>query len=204
MNLIRNTLLILCCSFPTHANTATYTEPSTKISFDHTIKLNENELQLTGADRRKEWGKEVYAIAHYSQAPLDKNLSAEENINLIIDSDSPKAIILKGGETKIPARGIRWAWNKGLKDVGYTNQENKKTFVKAFKKSFSKGDEIIFDATTNESFKVFLNTKLIGEWTDPLLQRAIWEICLNEKSDLVERKNLVVRDFKPVVKHNTH
>ena len=138
-------------------------------------------------------GERVYALAHYSETPLDKTLSAEEQINQFIDSDSPKAIILKGGKTKIPARGIRWAWNKGLKDVGYTNQENKKTFVNAFTKSFSKGDEIIFDATSDESFKVRLNSKLIGEWKDPLLQKAIWEICLNEKSDLVDRKNLVDR-----------
>ena len=182
-------LLLMNCS--AYGNLTHYIEPSTQIPFDKNIILNENTLHLTGADRRRELGKDVYAIAHYSEKPINKELSAEQQLNQLIHSSSSKALILKGVNTKIPARGIRWAWNKGLKDVGYSNKKTKKNFVGVFNKSFTKGDEIIFESTTTASLKVYINTKLIGEWQDPLLQKAIWEICLNEKSDLVNRKNLV-------------
>jgi len=188
-------ILILFFCMVSLTSVSSYIEPSTKIAFENTIRLSKSKLHLTGVDRRKEWGKEVYAIAHYSETSVGKELSAEKKLDQFINANSPKAIVLKGVNTKIPARGIRWAWNKGLKDVGYTNNQTRKDFVNAFNKSFAKGDEIIFDSTTQISLKVYLNSKLLGEWDDPLLQKAIWEICLNENSDLVDRKNLVSLEF---------
>ena len=177
------------------ADQANFVESNTGAEFPRQLTSGDRTLQLTGADRRRELGRNAYALAHYIGYETDSARTTKQLLGEFSTTDQPKAILLKGVYSKVPARGIRWAWKRGLKRAGFTDTKSRKDFVGRFKRAFLLGDELLFDATDPNRLVVTLNDELFGEWENPALVRAIWTMCVGENADLENPSNLANPDL---------
>ena len=172
------------------ASDATVTEPNTSVEFSRTIKVGEFTMALTGVDRRRALGRDAYAVAHYiSDFPAETLARAAtyDRLDQYIDTPAHKVIIFHGVYKHVPANGIRHSWRKHFKDLGIPPRED---FVDAFQSPFARGERLYFIATPEGRLEVRQDVRVLGQWDDSVLVRALWAICLGPTTEMVDREKL--------------
>lgn len=172
------------------AAAANVTEPNTAVEFERTMKVGEYTLALTGVDRRRALGRDAYAVAHYISdfsAETIAQAATYDRLDQYIDAPAHKMIIFHGVYKHVPANGIRHSWRKHFKDLGIPPRED---FVDAFQSPFARGERIYFIATPEGRLEVRQNDRVLGQWDDPVLVRALWAMCLGPTTEMVDREKL--------------
>lgn len=169
------------------ASAATVTEPNTQVTFDATMVVGEQTLQLTGVDRRRALGRDAYAVAHYIVGKPEEAPGPDARLARYIDTPAHKVLIFHGVYKSVPAHGIRHSWKKHFKDLGMTPRED---FIEAFQSPFARGERLYFIASPDGRLEVRHDDKIIGQWNDPTLVRALWAMCLGPTSEIVDRTKL--------------
>lgn len=169
------------------ANT-TVVEPHTGVAFEPVFALADKNLVLTGVDRRRALGRDAYAVAHYidgDAAPAEGKATAR--LDACIAASADKVMIFHGVYPSVPAHGIRHSWKKHFRDL---DMEPREDFVDAFTEPFKKDERLYFIARASGRLEVRHETRLLGEWDDPELVRALWSMCLGPTTEIVNRENL--------------
>jgi len=166
-------------------------EPNTEQPVPAAIAVEGKELRLTGADLRRVMGKNAYALAHYAEdsaaIPDDPAAALEYLRNAAV----PKALIFRGAHD-VPARGIRWSWGRSLSRVDYEGKF-RSDFMDAFV-DFEVGGVLCLYTDGAGTLKAVQDGKPLGEWNEPELVRAVWDVALGEQAEVVERLNLARPD----------
>jgi hypothetical protein len=171
--------------------TLDYVERTTEVAFSRVVERGDATFHLTGADYRVVMRKTAYAIAHYaSEDGIDSagQQAPAEWRKAFIGHPKDKMIVFHGVYRKVPARGIRWSWRQNFKSVG---ESPHKEFIAAFHRSFRRGERLYFTVDEAGKLTVHHDEELLGTWDDPSLVRALWAMCLGEKSETVSPDNLV-------------
>jgi hypothetical protein len=166
---------------------ATVTEPNTQVAFDATMAVGEETLHLTGVDRRRALGRDAYAVAHYIAGMPESAQDPDARLNHYIDSSAHKVLVFHGVYKSVPAHGIRLSWKKHFKDLDMTPRED---FIDAFKEPFARGERLYFIASPEGGLVARHDDKIIGQWNDPALVRALWAMCLGPTTEIVDRMKL--------------
>lgn len=169
------------------ASVATVTEPNTQVTFDATMAVGEETLHLTGVDRRRALGRDAYAVAHYIAELPEIEASGEARLSQYIDTPAHKVLVFHGVYKSVPAHGIRLSWKKHFKDLDMTPRED---FIDAFKAPFARGERLYFIASPDGRLEARHDDKIIGQWEDPALVRALWAMCLGPTTEIVDRTKL--------------
>lgn len=170
------------------ASTATVTESNTGVAFDMAMEVGAHTLHLTGVDRRRALGRDAYAVAHYmAEIPLDPHTDADARLNKYIEAPKHKVLIFHGVYKSVPAHGIRHSWRKHFSDLSVPPHDD---FVNAFQAPFARGERLYFIANPEGRLEVRHDDRVLGEWNDPALVRALWAMCLGSTSELVDRRKL--------------
>jgi len=169
------------------ASTATVTEPNTQVTFDATMMIGEQTLQLTGVDRRRALGRDAYAVAHYIAGMPEEAQHPDARLSQYIDTPAHKVLIFHGVYKSVPAHGIRHSWKKHFKDLDMKPRED---FVDAFQAPFARGERLFFIASPDGRLQVRHDDTIIGQWEDPALVRALWAMCLGPTTEIVDRTKL--------------
>jgi hypothetical protein len=173
------------------ASTATVTEPNTQVTFDTTMVVGEQTLKLTGVDRRRALGRDAYAVAHYIAGMPEAAQAADARLTKYIDDPAHKVLIFHGVYKSVPAHGIRHSWKKHFKDLDMKPRED---FLDAFQAPFARGERLYFIASPEGRLEVRHDDKIIGQWEDPNLVRALWAMCLGPTTEIVDRMKLASRN----------
>jgi hypothetical protein len=176
------------------ASAATVTEPNTQVTFDATMVVGDQTLQLTGVDRRRALGRDAYAVAHYIVGTPEEAPGPDARLTHYIDTPAHKVLIFHGVYKSVPAHGIRHSWKKHFKDLGMTPRED---FIEAFQSPFARGERLYFIASPDGRLEVRHDDKIIGQWNDPTLVRALWAMCLGPTTEIVDRMKLASRNPAP-------
>lgn len=169
------------------ASTATVTEPNTQVTFDTTMLVGDQTLQLTGVDRRRALGRDAYAVAHYFVGMPEEAQDPDAQLARYIDTPAHKILIFHGVYKSVPAHGIRHSWKKHFKDLGMTPRED---FIEAFQAPFARGERLYFIASPEGRLEVRHDDKIVGQWDEPALVRALWAMCLGPTTEIVDRTKL--------------
>ena len=169
------------------ASAATVTEPNTQVTFDATMMVGEQTLQLTGVDRRRALGRDAYAVAHYITGMPEAVQNPDERLARYIDTPAHKVLIFHGVYKSVPAHGIRHSWKKHFKDLDMKPRED---FVDAFQAPFARGERLYFIASPEGRLEARHDDKIIGQWNDPALVRALWAMSLGPTTEIVDRMKL--------------
>ncbi len=192
-------ILALCLAMFPAISGAVLLEPESGTAFPEQIQIEDQLLELTGADIRRWGGVIVYAIAHY--AAKDNNVTSsntEEMLSQYIKMEIPKAIVLKGTR-RVPLRAIRWSWEDSLSRTGYQGQYLDE-FVSAFTKRFERDSTLLLLAIPDNTLKAIQDDTVLGSWQDADLITAVWQVSLGNESEVVTRENLVQRNhLKPAL-----
>lgn len=175
----------------------TVAEPNTAVTFDTTITLGEQMLNLTGVDRRRALGRDAYAVAHYIGAvPGERRVQsdAEGLLDQYINAATHKVLVFHGVYKNVPAHGIRHSWRKHFKDLGIAPRED---FVDVFQSPFIRGERLYFIANPDGHLEVRHGDRVLGQWDDPTLVRALWAMCLGPTTEIVERTKLASLQIPP-------
>jgi hypothetical protein len=175
----------------TLASAATVTEPNTQVTFDATMMVGEQTLQLTGVVRRRALGRDAYAVAHYIAGMPGAVQNPDARLARYIDTPAHKVLIFHGVYKSVPAHGIRHSWKKHFKDLDMKPRED---FVDAFQAPFARGERLYFIASPDGHLEVRHDDNIIGQWNDPTLVRALWAMCLGPTTEIVDRKRLAALD----------
>lgn len=166
-------------------------ETHTGATFERVITLEGTELVLTGVDRRRAFGRDVYAVAHYA-APTNVQAAQDHDpatrIAHYSAAEAPKAIVFRGVYRSVPARGIRWSWENHFKRLDMTPHEG---FIEAFQAPFRRGERLYFFASGDGTLTVHHDATHLGTWDDPALVRAFWDMCLGPATEIENPANLV-------------
>ncbi len=173
------------------ASAATVTEPNTQVTFDATMMVGEQTLQLTGVDRRRALGRDAYSVAHYIAGMPDAAQDPDARLARYIDTPAHKVLIFHGVYKSVPAHGIRHSWKKHFKDLDMKPRED---FLDAFQAPFARGERLYFIASPEGRLEVRHDDKIIGQWNDPALVRALWAMCLGPTTEIVDRMKLASRN----------
>ena len=176
------------------ASTATVTEPNTQVTFDATMVVGDQTLQLTGVDRRRALGRDAYAVAHYIAGIPETAQDPDARLARYIDAPANKVLIFHGVYKSVPAHGIRLSWKKHFKDLDMTPRED---FIEAFQAPFARGERLYFIASPEGGLEARHDDKIIGQWNDPALVRALWAMCLGPTTEIVDRKRLAALNPAP-------
>ncbi|MBI1319489.1 MAG: hypothetical protein GC168_11170 [Candidatus Hydrogenedens sp.] len=167
-------------------------EPATSEPLPEAIEAGGLELEITGADVRRVMGMNAYALGHYvcdsSAVPEDPAAA----LDYLCEAPLAKALVFRGTHA-IPARGIRWSWRKSLSRVDYEG-EYRSSFVDAFSGDFEVGTVLCLYTDGKGGLKAVQDGKVLGEWNEPALVAAVWNVALGEDAEVVTRENLVARD----------
>lgn len=194
--MIWTTALLVGSALFTADPTAWVTEPNTRAPFAASIEIAGQTLYLTGADYRRALGRDAYALAHYASAEARDaiaDLPDNERLDYLAAHPGPKAVILHGVYSSIPARGIRWSWRKSFRRVD-AYDASAKSFIDLFDASFKRDSRLEFIALGEGAVRIVLDGRTLGEWQDATLANALWAICLGKEADLENRNNLTRTD----------
>jgi hypothetical protein len=194
--MIALTAVLVTSTFFT-ANAALWVaEPNTRAPFAASIEVDGETLHLTGADYRRALGRDAYALAHYASAEARDamaGLPENERLDFLTAHSGPKAVILHGVYSSIPARGIRWSWRKSFRRID-AYDDTAKSFIDLFDSSFKRDSRLEFIAAGDGAVRIVLDGRTLGEWQNDSLANALWAICLGKEADLENRDNLTRTD----------
>lgn len=173
------------------ASAATVTEPNTQVTFDATMVVGDQTLQLTGIDRRRALGRDAYAVAHYIAGMPEAAQEPDARLTHYIDTPAHKVLIFHGVYKSVPAHGIRHSWKKHFKELDMKPRED---FVDAFQAPFARGERLYFIASPEGRLEVRHDDTVIGQWEDPALVHALWTMCLGPSTEIVDRMKLAALD----------
>jgi hypothetical protein len=166
-------------------------EPNTEQPVPAAIEVEGRELRLTGADLRRVMGKNAYALAHYAIEDTAVPEDPAAALEFLRNASVPKALIFRGAHD-VPARGIRWSWGRSLSRVDYKGTL-RSDFIDAFV-DFEVGGVLCLYTDGAGTLKAVQDGKPLGEWNEPELVRAVWDVALGEEAEVVERLNLARPD----------